>query len=67
MIEVNAEDYEKEVINSGIPVVVVDFWGPKCVPCQALLPKVESLAQVYGETVKILKVDVSKIGGFALP
>ena len=31
-IEVNADTFEKEVVQSGVPVLV-DFWGPRCVPC----------------------------------
>ncbi len=59
MIEVNAENYEQEVTKSPIPVVV-DFWGPRCVPCQALLPQVTDLAETYKEKLKIVKVDASK-------
>lgn len=58
-VELNADIFEKEVVESEIPVLV-DFWGPQCVPCLALMPKVEGLAEKYGEKVKIMKVDASK-------
>jgi thioredoxin 1 len=58
-VELNADIFEKEVVQSGIPVLVV-FWGPQCVPCLALMPKVEELAEKYGEKLKITKVDASK-------
>ncbi len=58
-IEVNSETFEKEVVQSEVPVLV-DFWGPQCAPCLALMPKVEGLAEKYAEKLKITKVDASK-------
>ena len=58
-IEVNADTFEKEVIQSTLPVLV-DFWGPQCVPCLALMPHVEGLADKYGSKLKISKIDASK-------
>jgi len=57
--EVNADMFEKEVVQSEVPVLV-DFWGPQCAPCLALMPRVEGLAEKYGEKLKIAKVDASK-------
>lgn len=57
--EVNADIFEKEVVRSEVPVLV-DFWGPQCAPCLALMPKVEGLAEKYAEKLKITKVDASK-------
>ena len=64
-IDVNADSFEKEVVQSENPVLV-DFWGPRCGPCLALMPKVEGLADKYGEKVKITKVDASKNARFCL-
>ena len=58
-IEVNADSFEKEVIQSNTPVLV-DFWGPRCAPCLALMPQVEELADKYGEKLKITKIDASQ-------
>ena len=58
-IEVNADTFEKEVIQSTLPVLV-DFWGPQCAPCLALMPHVEGLADKYGSKLKISKIDASK-------
>jgi thioredoxin 1 len=58
-IEVNADTFEKEVIQSEVPVLV-DFWGPQCAPCLALMPHVEGLAEKYGTKLKISKIDASK-------
>ena len=57
-VKVNAETFEKEVIQSEVPVLV-DFWGPSCAPCLALMPHVEGLEEKYGGTLKILKIDAS--------
>jgi len=58
-IEVNADTFEKEILLSEVPVLV-DFWGPRCDPCLALMPHVEGLADKYGEKIKITKIDASK-------
>lgn len=58
-MEVNTDTFEKEVIQSEIPVLI-DFWGPSCVPCLALMPHVEGLGEKYGTKLKISKIDASK-------
>ena len=58
-IVVSADTFEKEVIQSEIPVLV-DFWGPQCAPCMALMPHVEGLGDKYGTKLKISKIDASK-------
>jgi thioredoxin 1 len=57
--EVTKETFDQEVIQSDKPVVV-DFWGPQCGPCLALMPKIEELAERYGEKVKMTKVEAPK-------
>jgi thioredoxin 1 len=59
MIEVNGDNFEKEVVQSEKPVLV-DFWGPQCGPCLALMPYVEKLGERYEGKLKISKVDASK-------
>lgn len=58
-VELDGDMFDKEVAQSEVPVLV-DFWGPQCAPCLALMPKVERLAEKYGEKLKITKVDASK-------
>jgi len=60
IIEVNADSFEKEVVQSDKP------WGPRCGPCLALMPHVEKLADQYGAEVKVTKVDASKNARFCL-
>lgn len=40
--------------------VLVDFWGPRCVPCLALMPAVEKLEQEYGGGFKLVKVNAAE-------
>lgn len=56
MVEVNKENYEEEVLKSDLPVVV-DFWGPRCTACLALMPDIEALAQEYKGRVKFCKLN----------
>ena len=59
MLEVNSDTFAEEVLQSGKPVVV-DFWGPRCAPCLALLPQVEKLEASCADKVKFVKVDATK-------
>jgi thioredoxin 1 len=59
MKELDKDSFNGEVVESKVPVVV-DFWGPQCVPCLALMPNVEMLAGKYSDKVKITKVEAPK-------
>jgi thioredoxin 1 len=37
--------------------VLVDFWGPRCQPCLALMPAVEALEESYDGRLKLVKVN----------
>lgn len=54
MKEITTEQFEKEVINNG--KVVLDFYSTECPPCDALAPKFEGLASLYGNDIKFLKI-----------
>lgn len=58
-IELNKENYEREVLQSK-GFVLVDFWGPQCRPCMALMPVLEELEQQYKERLKIGKVNAAE-------
>ena len=64
-IDINADSFDKEVIESDI-LVLVDFWGPRCAPCLALMPQVEDLEKKYEAKLKITKLDASQNKRFCL-
>jgi len=54
MKEINAADFEKEVLKGT--KVVIDFYSTECAPCEALAPKYDAMAELYGEKIKFLKI-----------
>ncbi len=54
MKEINTSEFEKEITNGG--KVVLDFYSSECPPCEALAPKFEGLAKLYGNDIKFLKI-----------
>ena len=59
MREVDKDSFQSEVLESG-GFVVVDFFGDGCVPCQALLPDIEALAEKYKDKADFVKLNTSK-------
>ena len=57
IVTVSDASFEADVINASGPVLV-DFWAPWCGPCKMIGPILEKLAGVYGEKIKIVKMDV---------
>ena len=64
VIEFTDGNFDQEVIN-GNGAVLVDFWAPWCVPCRAIAPHVEALADQYQGQAKIGKVNVDNAPGIA--
>jgi len=54
MKEINSSEFESEVLNGG--KVVLDFYSTECPPCEALAPKFEGLASLYGKDIKFVKM-----------
>ena len=43
--------------------VLVDFWGPACAPCLALMPSIEALAERHGGRLRLVKVNAPENRG----
>ena len=55
---VNRECYQDDVVGaSHDQPVLVDFWGPRCGPCIAMMPWMERLADELAGQVKIVKLN----------
>jgi thioredoxin 1 len=54
--EFTDSNFETEVLNSSEPVLV-DFWAEWCMPCRALAPTIDKIANEYAGKVKVGKLD----------
>ena len=63
VLELTADNFEKEVLNSDVPVLV-DFWATWCGPCQMQGPVIEQAAEEFPE-VKMGKLNVDEQGELA--
>lgn len=57
-IEITAENFEQEVLNSDKPVLI-DFWAVWCGPCSMLSPIVDEVAEEHPE-IKVGKIDADE-------
>jgi thioredoxin 1 len=55
-IEITAENFEDEVLNSKVPILV-DFWAPWCQPCLMMGPGLEDLSEELDGKLKIGKLN----------
>ena len=65
MLVIDKDNFEEKVLKSNIPVIV-DFWGPQCAPCLALMPEVEKLAEEYAGKIQIGKLNSSENRRFCM-
>jgi len=55
-IEFTETNFENEVIQSDVPVLV-DFWAPWCGPCKMVAPIVEEISGEYAGRLKVGKLN----------
>ena len=58
-MEITMDNFEQEVLNSDVPVMI-DFWATWCMPCKMLAPTIEELAEEANGAYKVGKIDVDK-------
>jgi thioredoxin 1 len=59
VLDLNRDNYDTEVLQVK-ELVMVDFWGPRCHECMALMPTVERLEKEYNGKIKITKVNAEQ-------
>ena len=64
IVVITAENFEQEVLKSGMPVLV-DFWAPWCGPCRMLAPVIDEIAGEFQGKVKVGKANVDEEGELA--
>jgi len=49
--------FEKDVLQADKPVLV-DFWAEWCAPCRMLAPTIDAIAEQFGDSAGVVKVNV---------
>lgn len=57
LLEVNDESFDKEVLQSEMPVLV-DFGATWCSPCKRQLPILENMSDDFKDKIKFVSLDV---------
>lgn len=58
-MKVISENFEQEVLNSNIPVLV-DFFATWCGPCKMVSPIVEQIESEMQGKIKVCKIDIDE-------
>ena len=59
MVDVSDATFAEEVLASPIPVVV-DFWAPRCRPCDAIEPHLRALEEEWEGRARFVRVNVEE-------
>lgn len=57
-LRVNEDNFEAEVIKSGIPVLA-DFYSDSCVPCKRLSPVLAEIEEELSGSLKVVKININ--------
>ena len=57
--ELKDADFDALVMEEKLPVMI-DFWATWCMPCKALAPAVDHVAQEYAGKVKFYKLNIEE-------
>ena len=58
-VEVNGNNFQREVLESSIPVLV-DLWASWCMPCRMISPIVEELGNDNQGKLKVCKLNTDE-------
>ncbi|MDN6259381.1 MAG: thioredoxin family protein, partial [Corynebacterium sp.] len=61
-VTVTQDTFRSTVIESDVPVLV-DFWAGWCQPCIQMEPALNNIADKYGDSVTVAKVNVEEERG----
>ena len=64
-MKITSENFEKEVLNSEVPVLV-DFFATWCSPCKMMSPVVEELEKEMEGKAKVYKIDTDEEKNLAI-
>ena len=59
IIHLSDDTFQKEVIESNIPVLV-DYWAEWCGPCKMIAPILDDLVSEYDGKLKIAKLNIDE-------
>lgn len=59
VLSLNEKNFEEEALKSEKPVLI-DFWASWCGPCKMMSPVVDEIAEEFGETIKVFKVNIDE-------
>ena len=54
---INDNEFETEIKNSAVPVLV-DFYAEWCSPCRQLSPVLEEVSKELGDKLKVVKMNI---------
>ena len=56
---INDNEFESEIKNSAVPVLV-DFYAEWCSPCRQLSPVLEEVSKELGDKLKVVKMNIDE-------